>query len=78
MLKFQPPMLTDVLCTTPIDNQIHKHTQYIHTEQKLRKPVFTANFFLISYYSFSNSLKVKRRFPKCLPLDHVVRDMKFI
>ena len=65
MSKFQPPMLKDDVCRTATDKQTHKHThiQKTYIQSKNRGNLFLRQFFKIFYSSFSNSLKIKRRFP---------------
>ena len=63
MSKFQPPMLNDDVCRAATDKQTHKHT-YKHTYWvKTEDTFFTAKFFIF-YFSFSNSLKVKKTVSK--------------
>ena len=51
MLKFQPPMLNDVLCRAMTDKQTHKQTHKKHTYKLKTEETF---FYLqVFYFIFS-------------------------
>ena len=60
MSKFQPPMLNDDVCRAATDKQTHKHTHKHTYRVKTEETFFTAKFFIV-YFSFSISLKVKKK-----------------
>ena len=63
MLKFQPPMFNNEDFRAMTDKQTSKQTY------KLSKKFYREVKKNIFYYFFSNSLKVKRRFPIIVTYD---------